>query len=97
MNAQVRSELLQEPRPADADWCGVVFGPGDRGWRLSWLRQGRIEQPFGPVFLHVSEAAAAAHLLRQAHLLEPIEWQAPGLLPPALAPADPDTGVGARP
>lgn len=71
MNAQLRSSLLLEPRPSDADWCGVTLAPDSRGWQVSWLRQGRIEQPFGPTFLHVGEAAAAAHLLRQAHLLEP--------------------------
>lgn len=100
MNATLRSTLLHEPRPSDADWCGVVFGRGDRGWQLSWLRQGRIEQPFGPRFMHVAEAAAAAKLLRQAHLLEPlgelIDSRAPGLVPPALAPAAPDHRVGGQ-
>lgn len=65
MNAQVRSSLLTEPRPADADDVRVDLVGG--AWSLVWIRSGRLAEPFGPAFPHVGEAAAAARLVREAH------------------------------
>ena len=65
MNASLRSSLILEPRPSDASWCGVTLD-GD-GWRVSWLREGRVEQPFGPVFVSAGQAAEAARYIRASH------------------------------
>jgi len=65
MNAALRTTLLKEPRPSDAGDVRVAME--SPGWRLIWIRQGRIEERFGPIFLHVSQAAEAAQELRLAH------------------------------
>jgi len=65
LNAQVRTSLLLEPRPSDADDVRV-----DRDglvWRCCWIRDGRIAVRFGPGFMHVAEAAEAARLVREGH------------------------------
>jgi hypothetical protein len=67
MNAQLRSELLTEPRPAEARDVRVTLG--DRGWRCVWILDGKTSEPFGPPFAMVSDAAAAARLVREAHQL----------------------------
>lgn len=65
MNAALRTTILREPRPADAgDVRLVMEAPG---WRCAWIRNGREEEPFGPIFLHVAQAAEAAREVRQAH------------------------------
>jgi hypothetical protein len=67
MNAALRTTLLRETRPADAGDVRVTMeGPG---WRLCWIKQGRIEEPFGPIWLHLSQAHQAAVELRMAHNL----------------------------
>jgi len=64
MNAQTRSSLLREPRPSDADDVRITLEGA--AWRCVWLRDGRRAEPFGPGFAHVAEAAAAAHMVREA-------------------------------
>lgn len=66
MNADLRTTLLREPRPGDAN--DVRVGMDGGGWRLAWQRDGgRRPELFGPIFVHVSHAAAAAREVRQAH------------------------------
>jgi hypothetical protein len=65
MNAALRSTILREPRPSDAGDVRVTMKPP--GWSLVWIRNGREEEPFGPVFLHVAQAAEAAREVRRAH------------------------------
>jgi hypothetical protein len=65
MNAQLRSTLVTEPRPADAD--DVRVGLVGRRWFTCWILDGRKSVPFGPGFDHVAEASAAARLVREAH------------------------------
>jgi len=67
MNAQLRSELLTVPRPAEARDVRVTLG--ERGWTCVWVKDGRTAEPFGPPFALVSDAAAAARLVREAHQL----------------------------
>ena len=65
VNAQLRSELLTVPWPAEARDVRVTLG--DRGWTCVWIKDGRTSEPFGPIFLHVSQAAEAAREVRLAH------------------------------
>lgn len=64
MNAQLRSALILEPRPASASDVRVHLV--NNQWRCCWLVDGRIPQSFGPAFANVAEAAAAARLVREA-------------------------------
>ena len=68
MNAAIRTDLLLEPRPSDADWVGVDLT--EKGWRLAWLRGGKLKQPFGPAFPHINQAAEAARFVRASHGLD---------------------------
>lgn len=65
MNAQLRTTILREPRPADAHDVKVALELP--GWRMIWIRQGKVEEPFGPIFLHAHQAAEAAREVRLAH------------------------------
>lgn len=64
MNAAVRSGLLLEPRPAAADDVRVTRVAG--AWRVCWIT-GKDREAFGPPFAQVSDATAAARLVREAH------------------------------
>lgn len=67
--AQMHAELLREPRPVEAN--DVRCDMEAPGWRLAWqLDGGRRQEKFGPVFLHLSQAHAAAVILREAHGLQ---------------------------
>lgn len=61
MNALQRTELLQTPRPVDADDVRIALV--GRDWHCVWIA-GKQATPFGRPFSHVSEAAAAARMVR---------------------------------
>ena len=66
MNAQLRTTILREPRPAEAHDVRLVME--SPGWRCAWqLDGGRSHESFGPIFLHVAQAAEAAREVRLAH------------------------------
>jgi len=66
VNAQLRTTLLREPRPAEANDVRLAMEPP--GWRLAWqLEGGRRQEPLGPIFMRVSDAHQAAVELRMAH------------------------------
>ncbi len=66
MNAQLRSSLLTEPRPSDADDV-CVTRERDGWWRIAWWRAGLTPEPFGPPFASATEACAASLDVRTAH------------------------------